>query len=437
MAGLLDMINSPAGVGLLSALAGGMAGARRGTPINNIGRGLVTGVSGYQGAQQQIRADEENALTKQYKSIQMQELESKLAQRKAQQEWKAGLPGVMKQTKDVTAPFQADDPFGEGIGAGLSDVVGQAPDMQARQDYMMQPESPYADDMIKQQFMPKDDVRTAEQKNWEFAQTLPEEQRAQFTARAGGGSTPSTVQEWEYFSKLPADAQGRFLEMKRNPQIMNLGGSQAVRAPGGGISESYTVTPKQTDMPEFQAAQETAKVTAKETASRGAAAISDLPKVQASATNARNMVNGVLNHPGFSSTVGVTALPGARYVPGTKEADFMSRMDQLKGTAFLQAFETLKGSGQITEVEGKKATDAINRMSISTSENEFRAAAGDFLSVVDRAEQNAVGAAGSNKPQASRAGGKPPVAKGKTVVRTGTANGRKVVEYSDGTVAYQ
>ena len=77
----------------------------------------------------------------------------------------------------------------------------------------------------------------------------------------------------------------------------------------------------------------------------------------------------------------------------------MPRMDQLKGSAFLQAFEILKGGGQITEVEGKKATDAINRMSISTSENEFRQAAQDFLSIVDRAEQNATRAAGTPQEQ--------------------------------------
>ena len=245
---------------------------------------------------------------------------------------------------------------------------------------------------------PQAEPRTAEQKNFEYAQTLPEGLREQFMARSQGpGSTPATVQEWEYFNKLPPNQQAQYLEMKRNPQIMNLGGTQAVRAQGGGIGESYAVTPKPTDMPGFQGEQEAAKVIARESAQRGAEANSLLPKVQASAENARNMVKGVLDHPGFSSTVGMTVLPGARFVPGTKEADFMSRMDQLKGSAFLQAFETLKGGGQITEVEGKKATDAINRMSISTSESEFRAAAQDFLSVVDRAELNALRAAG--KPQ--------------------------------------
>lgn len=155
MAGLLDFISSPAGVGLLSAVAGGMAGARRGTPINNVGRGLVTGLQGYAGAQDQLKQESENALTKQMRQMQMQQLQQQMEQQKAQQAWKAGLPGVMNKKVDVTAPFQADDPFGEGIGAGLSNIVGQAPDMQARQDYLMQPDSPFADKLIERELFPQ------------------------------------------------------------------------------------------------------------------------------------------------------------------------------------------------------------------------------------------------------------------------------------------
>lgn len=49
-------------------------------------------------------------------------------------------------------------------------------------------------------------------------------------------------------------------------------------------------------------------------------------------------------------------------VPNTKQADAISIRNQLQGQAFLQAFETLKGGGQITEREGEKATAAITRL---------------------------------------------------------------------------
>ena len=49
-------------------------------------------------------------------------------------------------------------------------------------------------------------------------------------------------------------------------------------------------------------------------------------------------------------------------------------LDQLGGAAFLQAFESLKGGGQITEVEGKKATDAMARLNRAQSDGEFELA---------------------------------------------------------------
>lgn len=87
-------------------------------------------------------------------------------------------------------------------------------------------------------------------------------------------------------------------------------------------------------------------------------------------------------HPGFENAVGTTWLPGSRFVPGTDAADFMSRFDQLKGASFLEAFESLKGGGAITEKEGAKATDAINRMSTSQSEKEFKTAARDLQEII-------------------------------------------------------
>lgn len=87
-------------------------------------------------------------------------------------------------------------------------------------------------------------------------------------------------------------------------------------------------------------------------------------------------------HPGFSSTVGFTWKPGFRFIEGSKEADFMKRLKQTEGGAFLDAYNTLKGGGAITEIEGKKGTDAIQRLGKSQSEKEFIAAAREFQDVL-------------------------------------------------------
>jgi hypothetical protein len=80
---------------------------------------------------------------------------------------------------------------------------------------------------------------------------------------------------------------------------------------------------------------------------------------------------------GFETAVGF-GLPSYLTPAGSSAADFKVRLDQIKDRTFLQAFETLKGSGQITEKEGEKATSALNRMSAAQSEIEFIKAAREF-----------------------------------------------------------
>lgn len=107
------------------------------------------------------------------------------------------------------------------------------------------------------------------------------------------------------------------------------------------------------------------------------------------------MIPGAKPHPGFESAVGVS-IPkalGAGFLPGTDTSDFNARLDQVRGGAFMQAYEGLKGTGQITEIEGKKATDAITRMQTAQSEAEFVKAATEFKGVISRGMQRAQGQA--------------------------------------------
>jgi hypothetical protein len=121
------------------------------------------------------------------------------------------------------------------------------------------------------------------------------------------------------------------------------------------------------------------------------------------------LLKGEKTHPGFQNAVGATWLPGARFIPGTDAAGFMSRFDQIKGASFLEAFESLKGGGAITEKEGQKGTDAINRMSTSTDEKEFIRAAMDLQDVIRKgvtnAQSRASRAGGGGAPAAPAAGG--------------------------------
>lgn len=151
--------------------------------------------------------------------------------------------------------------------------------------------------------------------------------------------------------------------------------------------------------PEIQGQLAGAKETAKTKAETTVKAEAVLPQVVDTAKQAIKTIDELVGsgkakpHPGFEGAVGATWKPGMRFVPGSSEADFMRRLDQIKGGAFLQAYETLKGGGQITEIEGKKATDAITRMDTAQSEKEFIQAARDYQDVirkgVERAEKKA------------------------------------------------
>lgn len=122
----------------------------------------------------------------------------------------------------------------------------------------------------------------------------------------------------------------------------------------------------------------------------------------------RGTINDVLTHPGFSGSVGAknqAYLFGLKSEPiaGTKEADFKALLDQVQGGAFLQAFESLKGGGQITQIEGEKATQAIVRAQQSQSEEGFKKSMNDFMSVLDRAEKRATSGEIVQQPSAPAA----------------------------------
>jgi len=119
----------------------------------------------------------------------------------------------------------------------------------------------------------------------------------------------------------------------------------------------------------------------------------DLPKVIDNADTAVKHVQELLSHPAFKSSVGM-GVPGMKYVPGTAQADFRSRMEQIQGGAFLTAIDTLKGTGAITEVEGTKATAAKNRMATATSEKAFNDAAKDFLDIMEQGVKQTYSRAG-------------------------------------------
>lgn len=138
-----------------------------------------------------------------------------------------------------------------------------------------------------------------------------------------------------------------------------------------------------------------AKTTSTERAKNLVEAQADAPKVIQQAEYTEKLVNDLLAHPGKKMAVGMSSINPMNYIPGTEGKDFRVRLEQLQGQQFMQAFESLKGGGQITNVEGDKATRAISRMQTAQSEPEFDEAAKEFLGVVKLGAQRAQKKAGT------------------------------------------
>lgn len=144
--------------------------------------------------------------------------------------------------------------------------------------------------------------------------------------------------------------------------------------------------------PQLQAQLTGAKTTGKMTAEAETQKLLQAPKVIAETTQTLKLLDDLLKHPGYEQAVGTSRLFPLHMLAGTPARDFDIRLEQLKGKQFLEAFESLKGGGAITELEGKKAQSAISRMDASGSEEEFKKAVLEFKQIVQAAQERALAA---------------------------------------------
>lgn len=98
------------------------------------------------------------------------------------------------------------------------------------------------------------------------------------------------------------------------------------------------------------------------------------------AMNTLGQIESIINDPNLSTAVGIGGVLPA--IPNTAQAGLVGRIEQLQGAAFLQAFESLKGGGQITQIEGDKATQAIARLNRAQTQEDFTAALNELAKIV-------------------------------------------------------
>lgn len=160
--------------------------------------------------------------------------------------------------------------------------------------------------------------------------------------------------------------------------------------------------------PKYQASKAGMIAAGKESALNQVKSTQELPRVIQQGEQTIKLVDDLLNHPGFKMSVGKSAPIGSALslVPGTDSASFDIALNQLKGKQFLEAFESLKGGGQITQIEGEKATQAMSRMEKANTEDEFIRASREFQSIIQQGIGRAKAKAGvSQQPMQGGVGG--------------------------------
>jgi hypothetical protein len=106
----------------------------------------------------------------------------------------------------------------------------------------------------------------------------------------------------------------------------------------------------------------------------------------------------VPEHKGLKDVVGTT-IPFEYKLgqSGTPAADFKSLYDQVKGGAFLEAVQRMKGTGAISEIEGTKATAALTAASTAQSPDAFRKEMSKFRDAIQTSMDIAATKAGKGR----------------------------------------
>lgn len=186
------------------------------------------------------------------------------------------------------------------------------------------------------------------------------------------------------------------------PSMFDMPPEPTMQGPAGGLLPPPSGQ-GQPDMSVFngnpKAEQKRVEILAEKTGELQAGAPVALQKAE----GALKLIDDILKDNGLGESVGGPAgLIGrqAGVMPVSEgQRRVVPKIQQLQGKAFLEAFESLKGGGQITQIEGQKATDAIARLQTYQNEADYRRALGDLRDVVVMGAQRARQAAGLGEGQ--------------------------------------
>ena len=114
------------------------------------------------------------------------------------------------------------------------------------------------------------------------------------------------------------------------------------------------------------------------------------------AGRATELINRIKTSPSLDGVLGevegelIPGTPAGFLLLNQNEIDLIQLIDNLENSVFLEAFQGLKGGGQITEKEGDKAQKAIVNLGRVRSRKEFLQALQDYQDVIDAGAERAL-----------------------------------------------
>lgn len=315
----------------------------------------------------------------------------------------SGYAPQMQGTSPVMqALLQAStDPWvAKEYGPVLQALMGQE---QSRQQFAMEQADP-----MRQLEMQKAQLEIEQMRNPDAPKPIevggvlldPVTYQPIFDSRANGanGAEPSEVQALKWRAQEAGLIPGT---QPYQDFIMN-GGARGTGVPAGfaALDAQAKAGGLEPGTPEYQqfmiggGAGQRAAATA--TGKMQAEAQIALPSTIATAERALANIEAIRNDPALP---GITGMVQGRIPPMSPAGtDLNVRINQAKGQTFLEAFESLKGAGQITEIEGQKAEQAIARLDRAQSLEAYQQALDDLADVLRSGMERARAKAGVQPP---------------------------------------
>jgi hypothetical protein len=230
-----------------------------------------------------------------------------------------------------------------------------------------QAQQQFPNDRVKQlEFLATELAKAGKVVEAEKARAMAQKAKEEMLSQAS--AAPSAVREYEFFKTLSPDDQKVYQSLKRQTNsIKDLGNELAlVDNATGQIIQRFPKGLAPQDQPAVKGAQKEAT----KTAVSDVDILNNAPTQLDTYENIISKVEDLSNHPGLKiATGGSSLLP---LVPGSDAYNFNALLESVKGAAFLEQFEKLKGGGQITQIEGEKATAALAALDRAQSEKQFK-----------------------------------------------------------------